>query len=353
MDRLAERIDARGAVALEHVRQRDLGVGQRDGAAVEQHGRPALRRRQPSPFLALAHDRGGHDIPPTEFVDEALAVRIEQQGAVGTRRLGNRVPLERRWPEAAVRVVLQRIQVAGLATRCQRDFGHLAGRPGGVRRERAEASGLREAAATRSEHDRPRGHREALAVALPERRAPARGDGIERHERRVVEGLDLLLRAHGGAQRGRDRMPGAIADLQEPLARGSAAAREPVAPVAIVREGNAEALEPLDRAGRLGRERSHEPRIRRLVRAVHDVLGVHRGRVVIAKSGLDTALRLGGVGRSEPELGSEQNARAGVGGRKRGSQPGNAGANHKHIAAPLRHGDRLMVTVGAGAPVTE
>ena len=146
-----------------------------------------------------------------------------------------------------------------------------------------------------------------------ERRTPARRHGIERQQRGVVERLDALVGGDGAAQRGGDGVARAIADLQQPLARRTATAREAVAAVAVVREGDAEALQALDRGGRLGGERCDEAGVGRLVRAVHDVLGVHRGRVVVAECRLDAALRLGRVGRREPELGREQHSRARLG----------------------------------------
>ena len=149
-------------------------------------------------------------------------------------------------------MVLQGVEVARLAAGGERDLGHLAGRAGGVRRERAEALGLGEAAPAGGQHDRAGGDGEAAAVALPERRAPARRGRLERLQRRVVERLDAGIGADGRAQRGRDRVPCAIADLQQPLARRAATARQPVAAVGIVRERDAEALEACDRVGRLG-----------------------------------------------------------------------------------------------------
>ena len=53
------------------------------------------------------------------------------------------------------------------------------------------------------------------------------------------------------AQRLRDRVPRAVADLEQALLRRAAAAGEPVAAV-LPRELDAELLEPVDRAGRLG-----------------------------------------------------------------------------------------------------
>ena len=211
-----------------------------------------------APLLALAHDRRGHDVAAAELVDEALAAGVQQHGAVGARRLGDRVPLHRHRPEPAVRVVLQGIEVARLAARAERDVGHLAGRAGGVGRERAEPLGLGIAAPAGREHDRARRDGEAAVLALTERRPPPRRRLVERLERGVVERLDARVRADGLAQRGRDRVPGAIADLQQPLARRAAAARQPVAPVGVVREGDPEALEPV--RSRPAPRRSGRPR---------------------------------------------------------------------------------------------
>ena len=85
----------------------------------------------------------------------------------------------------------------------------------------------------------------------------------------------------------------------------------------------------------------------RLVRALHDVLCVDRWGVVIAERSLDAALGLGGVRRREAELGGEQHARTGGRRRQRGGQPGDAGADHEHVAASLGHGERLIAAVPA------
>src|SRR6185503_1519126 len=94
------------------------------------------------------------------------------------------------------------------------------------------------------------------AVGRLERRAPAGG--------RLREARQAVMREDGRgsrlealAERLRDRMAGPVTDLQEPLARGAAAAGEPVAPV-LAGEPAAELLEPGDRAGCFGREHLDE-----------------------------------------------------------------------------------------------
>ena len=81
---------------------------------------------------------------------------------------------------------------------------------------------------------------------------------LERAERALRQrgsgaGLERL------AQRLRDRVARAVADLEQPLARRTAAARQPVAAV-LAREPDAELLEPVDRGRRLRREHRDEPR---------------------------------------------------------------------------------------------
>ena len=71
-------------------------------------------------------------------------------------------------------------------------------------------------------------------------------------------------------------MPGAVADLEQPLARGASAAGEPVATV-LARELDAVLLQPVNRARRLARQHLDEPAVGRLVRALPDVLGVLLG----------------------------------------------------------------------------
>ena len=134
----------------------------------------------------------------------------------------------------------------------------------------------------------------------------------------------------GLAQRLRDRVAGAVADLEQALARRAAAAREPVAAV-LARELDAELLEPVDRVGRLGGEDLDEPQVGGLVRARPDVLGVLLGRVVLAERGLDAALRLRRVARLERALRRERDARAGALGRDGRGEAGGPAADHEHV----------------------
>ena len=132
--------------------------------------------------------------------------------------------------------------------------------------------------------------------------------------------------AHGR----RDRVAGAVADLQQPLAGRAAAARQPVAAV-LARELDPLLLEPVDRRRRLGGEHLGEPAVGRLVRALPDVLGMLLGRVVLAEGRLDPALRLGRVARLERALGHERDPRARPLGGEGCRKAGGAAADHEHV----------------------
>ena len=118
-------------------------------------------------------------------------------------------------------------------------------------------------------------------------------------------------RLEGLAQRPGDRVPGAVADLEQPLRGRAAAAGEPVA-AALARELDAELLEPVDRRGRLAGQHLDQPPVGGLVRGAPDVLGVALGRVVGAEGRLDPALGLRGVVRLQRALRRDRDARAGA-----------------------------------------
>src|SRR5581483_7510512 len=111
---------------------------------------------------------------------------------------------------------------------------------------------------------------------------------LELAERRVREDGDLRRLDHLPT-RLRDRVARPVADLQEALRRSAAAAGQTVAAV-LLREGDAELFEPVDRRGRFGRQHLDEPQVGRLVRAAPDVLRVALRRVLLAERGLDAAL---------------------------------------------------------------
>ena len=155
------------------------------------------------------------------------------------------------------------------------------------------------------------------------------GGRLERGERVVLEarGAAGLV---GVAERLRDRVAGAVADLEQPLARRAAAAREAVAAV-LARERAAELLEPVDRALRVTDESLDEARIGGLVRRAHHVLGVQLGRVVGAEGRLDPALCLGRVVRLDRALGRERDARSGAIGGDGGRETRGTAADHEHV----------------------
>ena len=150
---LGERVDARGAVAAQHVRQRDLRVVLGDARRVEVDGGPAVGRLDAASGGDLVDDRPADDVARPERVGELLAVGVQQDRAVRARRLGNRVALHVRGPRAAVRVVLERVEVARLGAEVDRDLGHLAGRARVIRRELAARLRVGEAAPAGREDD--------------------------------------------------------------------------------------------------------------------------------------------------------------------------------------------------------
>ena len=148
--------------------------------------------------------------------------------------------------------------------------------------------------------------------------------------KRVVRKLHACTGLVGVAQGLRDRVPGSIADLEQPVARRPAAACEPIAAVRTC-ELDSELLEPVDRRRRLAREHLDESRVRGLVRAPHDVLGMDLGRVVLAECCLDPALSLRGVARLERRLRREGDARSRTFGRDGCGEAGGTAADHEHV----------------------
>ena len=262
-------------------------------------------------------------------------VGVQQHGAVRARRLGNRIALHVRRPRAAVRVVLERVEVARLGAELERDLRHLARRTGMVRRQLAALLRLLEAAAARREDDRAgvdrRARRRRARQPCSRRSSERSGLFGERRRRARLERL---------AQRLRDRVAGAVADLEQALARRAAAAREAVAAV-LARELDAELLEPVDRRRRLRREHR-----RRGCRSAVSWLDFQTssaccsGESSLAERRLDPALRLRGVARLERSLGRERDARAGPLGGDGGRETGGAAADHEHVEGRGRGHDQ-------------
>ncbi len=301
----------------------------------------------PRPSSTSFDDRRRDDVARAERVGELLAVGVQQHGAVGARGLGNRVALQVLRPRAAVRVVLEGVEIARLRPERDRDLGHLARGARMVRGELAALLGDPEAAASGGEDDRSRVDDHRLSVVL-ERRAPAGGRPLERAQG-VVRELGSAARLERLAQALRDRVARAVADLQEAPTGRASAARQAVAAVCpsactfwareIARELDAELLEPVDRGRRLGGEHLDEAAVGGLVRALPDVLGVQLGRVVGAERGLDPSLRLRGVARLERALRGETDPRPCPLGRERGGEARGPGADHEHVedAGAWRH----------------
>ena len=166
-DLLRERVDSRRAVAAQHVRERELGVVLRDARRVEIDGGPAVLRLDALALRDLVDDRLADDVARAERVGELLAVGVQENGAVGARRLRDRVALHRLRPRAAVRVVLERVEVARLRAGVERDLRDLAGRAGMVRRELAALLGDGVAAAAGGEDHGGRFERVLAAARAP------------------------------------------------------------------------------------------------------------------------------------------------------------------------------------------
>ena len=209
-----------------------------------------------------------------------------------------------------------------------RDARRLTGRIGMVRRQLSSRLGLGEAASAGGEHERARLDRRGAFLRL-ERGCPA---GLRRGDRAqsVMRQLGATARLVRLAERLRDRVASAIADLEEPVTSRAAAACEPV-PAVRAGELDPELLEPVDRGRRLARQHLDERRVGRVVRRAHDVLGMDRRRVVRAERGLDASLRLGRVAGLQRRLGGEPHPCAGELRRDRGSETGGAAADHEHV----------------------
>src|SRR3954447_2586470 len=134
-DLLGQRVDSRRAIAAQHVRERDLRVVRCDARRVEVDRRTPVGRLDALALRDLVDDRLADDVARAERVGELLAVDVQEDGAVRARRLRDRIALEPRRPRAAVRVVLERVEVARLRTGVERDARHLARGAGMVRRE--------------------------------------------------------------------------------------------------------------------------------------------------------------------------------------------------------------------------
>src|SRR5262249_49081620 len=131
---------------------------------------------------------------------------------------------------------------------------------------------------------------------------------------------------------GRGRCP----DVERPPPGRAAATGEAVAPV-LVRELDAELLEPGDRVARLAREHLHETAVGSLVGAAPDVLRMLLGRVVVAEGGLDPTLRLGRVARLQRALRDQAHARArATGGHGRG-EAGSSAAHNEDVGGRGTH----------------
>ena len=240
-DRLGERIDPGRAVAAQHVRKRDLGVLLRDLRRVEPDRGAPVRGLDAASLAHLVDDRLGDLVARAELVGEVLAVLVQELGAVGARRLGDRVA-RRPW-------TARRRRSGGTGARRSR-----APRRRGRARSRSSRRSRRDGSSSARRAPRPRGSSGRRRRGRPRRpRARARRSArasrspSARARRAATSGTSRRSRPSSAlAQRRRDREPRLVAHLEEPLARGAAAAREAVAAV-LARELDAVLLEPADR----------------------------------------------------------------------------------------------------------
>ena len=163
----AQWVDPTSTVPAQHVGQRHVRVGLGDPRRVEIHRRSSVRRLDTLALLDLLDDRLAHGIARTEGIGELLTVGVEKHGTVRTRRLGDGVPLHVLRPRAAVRVVLQRIEVAHLGTEVDRDLRHLAGCARMVRRKLTALLGDAETPPARCEDHRRGDDRVIPAACAP------------------------------------------------------------------------------------------------------------------------------------------------------------------------------------------
>ena len=132
------------------------------------------------------------------------------------------------------------------------------------------------------------------------------------------------------AKRLRDRVPGPVAHLEQPLGGGASAAREPVTAV-LARELDAVLLQPVNRVRRLARQHLDEPAVGGLVRALPDILGVLLGRVVVTEGGLDPSLGLRRVAGLDGVFCHQGDACSHTLRRDRCCQAGSAASDHEHV----------------------
>ena len=219
----------------------------------------------PLPFATSSKIACADHVARAERVGELFAVRVQQHGAVRARRLGDRVALHRLRPGAAVRVVLERVEVARLGAQLERDRVTSPVAFGWFVESSPRSCGLLEAAPAGGEHDR---RRVELVLA-----ARARQPVLALLER----GSGLLAKSVPPPASNASRSPFVIAcPVRSPtwsrrLRRGAAAAREAIAAV-LSRELDAELLEPVDRAAGVAGEHLDEPHVGASRGSLADVL---------------------------------------------------------------------------------
>ena len=314
------------AVAAKHVRQRDLGVRLRDPGRVEVDGGAAVLRLDALALVHLVEDRLRDDVARAERVGELLAVRVQEHGAVGARRLRDRVALHRLRPRAAVRVVLERVEVARLGAEVERDrvtspvafgwFVESSPRSSASLKQRPPAARTTVAAST---HVLAAVRAPAVLARLERRAAGCSGASCRRPPRTPRAGAFVIA------------WPVRSPTWSRRFARRAAAAGEAVAAV-LARERDAELLEPVDRGRRLARERPRRGAGRRSrASSSRRPAACCSGESSSPKAAWMPPCALAELQAwSEPFVASAD-AGAGALGRDRGGQAGGAAADHEHV----------------------
>ena len=292
-------------------------------------------------------DAAGHDVAGQELVDEAVAVRVAQHGAVATQRLGQQRTRDARVVEGG-RMELEELQVRDGHPGAQCHRHAVSGGDGRVGRDREQLSGT-----TRGEQH----------VTGPDLVHDALGvDGAHSHAAPVldhqVEGEGVLVQRCGRAADRRDERPfdlGArrrTAGVHDTGDRVAAFAGQLQVAALVAVELGAQRDELLDATGALVDQDAHGVDVAQAgsrgegVGEVQvDLLGVAR------QGGGDAALGPPRGGQVETALGDHTGAQTvSPGGLDGGGEPGHPGAEHEQVELARVHVAGPGAAAGASPP---
>ena len=270
----------------------------REAAGVDAAHVQADRRRARA--RELVEDRARHGVARGELVDEALAVRAVQRGALAAHGLGDQEALSAREPDDGRRVELADFEVR------QRGAG-------GLREHQPGSNGLAGwSCATTARRRRPwrarrRGRPDAAAVVEQQ---PAPSSIASAAARRVLEHLDAVLLGDDRRQLAQDPAAGrAPARMRDAAGAVAALEAEREVAVAVGVEAHADPLEVAEALRRLlaehlGGRAAHDPAARG-----QRVLEVALRGVVGGERGGEAALRPVGGGLAERAARDQRDAR--------------------------------------------